>query len=193
MDSLNTNASLIQRARDQQDETSWEEFFRYYRPYIFAICLKMNVNYHDCEDLVQKILLALWEKLPDFEYSPEKSRFRTWLSKVVRNHVLNHFKKENSLQKKHDNVPESSEYDLPTVEAMAEEEWKHYISNLAWENVKGDFTEKTQRCFELLSDGHSPAKVAEEVGIDQSTVYVHKKRILERLYREIVRLDRDLY
>ncbi len=71
-------------------------------------------------------------------------------------------------------------------------EWKLYISNLAWNNIKADFEGKALECFMLMSDGLSANSVAEKLNISPGSVYVLKKRVTEKLYREINRLDRDL-
>ena len=62
-----TNATLIDRVKNQYDEASWEEFIKTYRPFIFALAGKLGVAQHDLDDVVQRILLGLWEKLPEFE------------------------------------------------------------------------------------------------------------------------------
>jgi len=191
--SLRTNATLIHRVRNQYDEASWEEFVRFYRPYIFAVIIKLQVNTDERDDLGQKILLGLWEKLPSFNYVPEKSRFRTWLSAVIRNQVYTYYSKTNSeLKKRYGLEAEEGGDNKPEIYDIMDKEWKIYISNLAWDNVKEQFSEKSRSCFLLLSEAKSPQSVADELGLDVATVYVHKKRILDKLYREIARLDNEL-
>ena len=192
-DSLRTSQTLLQRLRNRHDDSSWEEFVAAYRPYIHSLIIRLNVNTPDRDDLAQKILLALWQKLPEFDYDPERSRFRTWLVAVIRNQVYSYYSKSNSeLRKRNGLSEEGQDSGSPEIYDLIEKEWKNYISNLAWENVRTQFSDKTGQCFLLLSEGRSPQTVADTLEIDVATVYVHKKRVLDKLYREIVRLDHEL-
>ena len=56
------------------------------------VILKLGVFQDEVEDLTQKVLITLWEKLPSFEYQPGKCKFRTWMNTVIRNVVLTHFR-----------------------------------------------------------------------------------------------------
>ena len=171
-----TSATLLCRVKNQYDEESWEEFVEAYNPYIYSLCGKLGVKLQDRDDVVQKTLLGLWKKLPEFEYDPDYSRFRTWLSKVIRFQVYAYFSKSNSEQNKKNKLLELEEENTPNaLHEVIENEWKVFISNKAWDNIKEDFTEKTQTLFLMRSKGDSPQKVADTIGIEVSTVYVHKK------------------
>ena len=61
---FHTRQTLLQRVQDHSDENSWSEFVSYYQDYIYLICRRMKVSHHDAEELVQKTLLKLWQKLP---------------------------------------------------------------------------------------------------------------------------------
>ena len=86
----NTRETLLQRIRNRHDEESWEDFVYYYRQYIYIICRGMGVNHHDSEELVQKVMMKAWDKLPEFEYD-KKKRFRGWLCMVTGNTVKDFF------------------------------------------------------------------------------------------------------
>ena len=188
-----TRATLIDRLRNQYDESSWDDFICTYRPFIFALIGKLGVELQERDDLAQRILLALWQKLPEFEYNPEISRFRTWLSKVVRNQVYAYFSKSKyEQQKRYYFGGEQDAAESNKVYEIMEKEWKVFISNLAWENIKNDFSDNIQQTFLMLSKGKSPQQVSDLLGIEVSTIYVQKKRVLDRLYREINRLGREL-
>ena len=192
--SVSTRATLIDRVKNQYDENSWNEFVLAYRPFIFGLIGKLGVELQDRDDISQRILIGLWEKLPEFEYNPQVSRFRTWLGKVIRNQVYSYFSRNSYEQKKRTYFGEENQNSSESskVYEIMEKEWKVFISNLAWENIKDQFSEKTQDCFLLLSEGKSPQQVASLLDLDVSTIYVHKKRVLDKLYREISKLNKDL-
>ena len=193
-----TRQTLIAKIRNQHDDRSWEEFVYFYERYIFVVINKMGVSYGDCEDLVQKVLLALWEKLPDFEYMPDKCKFRTWMNSIVRNVVVGYFRKSKrqqndieraSLQHINDKV---DDHDLPEIYDIAEVEWKTHVANLAWDNIKDEFKGKTADCFLMFSEGKDIDDICRELDIKKNTAYVFKNRVQEKLHKEIRRLDREL-
>ncbi|MCM8536247.1 MAG: sigma-70 family RNA polymerase sigma factor [Lentisphaeraceae bacterium] len=198
MENFNTRQTLISKIRNQHDDRSWEEFVYFYERYIFVVINKMGVNYQDCEDLVQKVLLVLWEKLPEFEYIPDKCKFRTWMNSIIRNVVVGFFRKSKrqrndleraSLQKLNENP---NEFDIPEIYDLAESEWKLHIANLAWENIKDEFTGKAGDCFMRFSEGKTVDEICIDLDIKKNTAYVFRSRVQEKLHREIRRLDAEL-
>ncbi len=187
-----TSATLIQRVKNRIDEQSWEEFVHYYKPFIFRVVRISVDGHHDCEDLVQKILLTCWEKLPDFEYRPGESRFRTWLCVIARNLTLRFLRDSGRYNNKINSLEPETEEAKSEVARKEEDEWQLYISNLAWQNIKENFEGNALDCFMLMSEGLSANSVAEKLKISPGSVYVLKKRVTEKLYREINRLDREL-
>ena len=91
-DQYQTRATLIQRVQNQQDEKSWEEFVVVYRRYIYAIIRSMNISEHDTEDILQQVLINLWNSLPKMDYE-KINRFRSWLSTVTKNCVTDFIRK----------------------------------------------------------------------------------------------------
>ena len=188
-----TRKTLLQRVKNRKDEKSWEEFVQFYKPYIYRVVSNMLKGHHDCEDVVQRTLVTCWDKLPEYEYNPDKSRFRTWICSIARNYTLKFFRDSGRYQNKLDNFQElENGLSEPEVNKIAEKEWKLYISNLAWTNIEKEFEGNALDCFMMMSDGLSASLVAEKLGLTVGSVYVLKKRVTEKLYREINRLDREL-
>ena len=194
----NTRQTLIAKIRDQHDDRSWEDFTFFYQRYIYVVITKMGIAHQDAEDLVQKVLLALWEKLPTFEYQPNRCKFRTWMNHITRNIVVGHFRKQSRHAKDivRAGLIQLNEQDTegmnPEVYEMAEREWKLHISNLAWENIKDDFTGKATQCFLLFSEGKKIEEICELLDIKTNSAYVFKNRVQDKLYKEIRRLDLEL-
>ena len=67
-----TRETLLAKIKNRHDDDSWEDFVYYYKSYIHIICRKMNVSFHDTEEIVQKVLIIAWKKLPNFQ---EKTYF----------------------------------------------------------------------------------------------------------------------
>jgi RNA polymerase sigma factor (sigma-70 family) len=63
-----------------------ESLIRRHQPWIYNIVLRMLYYPHDAEDTTQEVLIKLITKLATFQ---GRSSFRTWLYRIVVNHVLN--------------------------------------------------------------------------------------------------------
>jgi RNA polymerase sigma factor (sigma-70 family) len=76
---------LVARAR-AGDRGALEELIRHHQGWIYNIALRMVFYPQDAEDATQEILLKAVTSLSSFE---GRSSFRTWLYRIVVNHVLN--------------------------------------------------------------------------------------------------------
>ena len=99
-----TRQTLIQKICNQYDDDAWNDFVSLYKGYIYIVIRKMNIPHDQVADLLQEILLKLWNKLPEFKYEPNKAKFRTWLNRITKNHVLNYLRDESSRLTKQDEV-----------------------------------------------------------------------------------------
>jgi len=189
-DQYQTRATLIQRVQNQQDEQSWEEFVGVYRRYIYAIIRSMNISEHDTEDILQQVLINLWNSLPKMDYE-KINRFRSWLSTVTKNCVTDFIRKRtrdaNRLEKagKDDTLTYLKSIRLPEIDHIAEREWEIHLTNLALENIEPLFSGKAVETFRLTLQGKSVEEIAEELDLKENSVYRLKNRVKERLIQEI--------
>lgn len=197
MQNYQTRITLLEKIRDQHDNNAWGDFVHYYRQYIYNIIRRMNMSHHDAEEIVQNVLLKSWNKLPEFNYDSDKGRFRGWLCRVTGNEVRLFIRKQkhnfNNLSLDDENTYIKAEnYTEPEIEKIADEEWKTYLPDLAWKNIKNKFEATTRKTFLMIKDNVSPKEIAEKLGIAESTVYVHKKRVLDKIKEEVTRLNNEL-
>src|SRR5712664_2727814 len=80
-----TGWSLIKRA-NAGERAPLEELVRRHQPWIYNIAIRMLAHPQDAEDATQEILIKALTRLSSFE---GRSSFRTWLYRIVVNHVLN--------------------------------------------------------------------------------------------------------
>jgi hypothetical protein len=64
-----TDAELLGRLLDPNDEDAWKEFEKIYRPKIYDGCRRLDEL--AAEGLTQAVLLKLRENMPKFRYDPE--------------------------------------------------------------------------------------------------------------------------
>ena len=156
------------------------------------IILNMGMRHHDTEDLVQRIILKAWKNLNSFEYKPDKPALRSWLKTITKNTVLSHHKKKSTKEASLNELEESKHLNYNPVTEAEISEWEVYISSLAWDNVKDEFGETVQQMFLMLSKGEEIETIAKELDVKENTVYQSRKRVKNRLCREIRRLNYEL-
>ncbi|MCM8529656.1 MAG: sigma-70 family RNA polymerase sigma factor [Lentisphaeraceae bacterium] len=191
-----TRHTLLLKVRNQQDESSWEEFVYYYKGFIYIVCRKMGLTHHDCEETVQDVLLKLWRKLPEFEYSQEK-RFRGWLVCLTSNAVRDLYRSTKRQLTKVDKLQNSplwhmSKKPLSEIEQLTEMEWQKHISSLAMRQVKKSFSDKVISIFEDLNSSISATDLSERHSLPKNTIYKHSQRVKSALHAEIRRLHNEL-
>src|SRR2546427_12952719 len=77
--------ALVARARSG-DRKALEELVQRHQAWIYNIAIRMLYHPQDAEDATQEILIKVLTRLSSFE---GRSSFRTWLYRIVVNHVLN--------------------------------------------------------------------------------------------------------
>ena len=85
--SHNTRPTLLNRLRDGSDTMAWSEFFGCYWPVVFSYARHRGCSEHTAQEVVQDVMLTVFEKRDVFQYDPAKGRFRNWLHRIVNNRV----------------------------------------------------------------------------------------------------------
>ncbi len=80
-----SDEALVLQAKNG-DWNSLEQLIGRHQAWIFNIAVRMVHKHEEAEDITQEVLLKMLTKLSTFQ---GKSSFRTWLYRIVVNHVLN--------------------------------------------------------------------------------------------------------
>ena len=192
-ENYHTRETLLEKIRNQHDDSSWEDFVFYYKHFIYIICRRMNLAHHDAEEVVQKVLVKVWNTLPGFEYD-KRRRFRGWLCQVTGNCVKDFYRYQKRQATKIENASNNpiDKVSMPDISEIAEKEWETYIANMALNNIRPKFSDKVIKIFLKLSEGSTPKEISAEMDIPANTVSVYKKRITAKLCEEIRRLNIEL-
>jgi RNA polymerase sigma-70 factor (ECF subfamily) len=179
-----TSTSLLHRLRRADDHQAWSHFVQLYTPLLYYWAGRLGLQEQDRAELVQDLLGALVEKLPEFTYEPGKS-FRGWLRTVLLNRWRN-------LRRRRAPLPLAEEADLAEpggpdlLEIFAEEEYRKRLVQRALELMSTDFQESTRKAFWACEvEGRPAAEVGAELGLSTAAVYVAKSRVLARLREEL--------
>lgn len=184
-DAYITRKTLLMRACNQDDDKAWEDFVYYYESFIEMVICQLLIDKSQVNDLRQDILIKLWKKLKSYDES--KSKFRTWLSRVIRNTVINYIrdnaKAKNMLAPETENLldPESEN----ELNCHIQSEWEAYVTNLALERIKPLFSDNALKIFNMVLDNISVNEIAKELDLSPDSVYKMKTRTVKRLKEEI--------
>lgn len=191
-DDWKTRQTLLQRARNVDDDQAWEEFVAYYKNFIIMVMHKMNLPVSQQEDLAQEILLKLWRNLKN--YSSEKAGFRTWLSGVIRNSVLKFYEANGRRQAREDKggliiLDNTSQADL---DVLIYEEWRSYLTGMALDNIKKIFSGKAFEALEMTLEEVSVDEICRKLDLKKESLYVLRNRVKSRFIEELRYLSREL-
>jgi len=171
------------------DQTGFEELVRKYEHPILNTIYRYIGDYSEAEDIAQEVFLKVWRNAGKFE---GKSKFSTWLYRIVVNECLNH-KTKNKVRPI--SVGETVER-MKTPESLRIE--SEYERRERAEIVRKAINElpEMQRIALILAnyDGHSYKEIARMMGVSLSSVTslifrakdnLRKKLLPLRMRREI--------
>jgi RNA polymerase sigma factor (sigma-70 family) len=115
-----TASKLLIDSALKGDKNALEELIRCHQDWIYNIALRMVWNPQDAEDVTQEVLIKILTKLSTFK---GKSSFRTWVYRIVANHVINMKKRgaENqfvSLSQYWNDIENTPDMDLPDQKSV---------------------------------------------------------------------------
>jgi RNA polymerase sigma factor (sigma-70 family) len=181
-----TQATLLERLRDGADPLAWDEFSARYWPVIFALARYRGCSDHTAEEIVQDVVLKVFEQRDVFHYDPKRGRFRDWLSTLVRNKVAEHRRRPAQRIRGRGGDSDAARIEPKVDDVMPDAKWEAAFeqSLLAamLDVIRREFSPEEYLAFELLAlqELHW-STVAQATGLNRHTVYRNRKRILARL------------
>jgi RNA polymerase sigma-70 factor (ECF subfamily) len=193
----NTRRSLVMRLRNLDDQAAWAEFVDVYEPFLYRLARAKGLQDADARDLCQDVFRAVASAIDRWDPDPAKGRFRGWLFRIARNHVVDFL----TSQGRHPrgsgrtSVHEMLE-SRPAADSRAEAEFatefRRRVFHWAAGQVKSEFAESTWLAFWKTGVECKPVSdVAKELGLSPGAVYVARSRVLARLRGRIEQLTED--
>lgn len=197
---LPTRRSLLERLKAWDDQEGWKRFYETYWQLIYGVGRRAGLNHSEAEDLVQDTVIAVAKKMPEFEYDPERCRFKNWLLMVTRSRLANLFRKinrrppsaEKMILENQDDKVQTIEDVSQQLDAIWEEEWKKNLMEQAIRRVKQEASIEQFQIFDLfVLKGMDGRKVASTLGVSMSKIYVTKHRLSKMVRTAFKELEKE--
>ncbi len=195
-----TKKTLLQRMQNC-DEISWEEFYRIYWPLVLDIGRKLGMPQDNCADLMQEIMIGLFNGEPLLRYDPAKGKFRTYFGVLVRHKAAEMLRKSarfSSVPAQNPSASSSLPDALPAsltgddldennpFQSLFDEEYRKCLLSAAMNELRNTVESKTYAIFEMVVLQERPQKeVARCLGISRAAIDVYCSRC-RKMLRKIV-------
>jgi len=198
-----TRATLIQRLKNWQDQSSWQEFFDTYWKLIYGVALKRGMTESEAQDVVQETMISAAKHMPDFKYDPALGSFKTWLLNMTRWRITDQLRKRGPFVAGHDSSEATSTRTRTVdkvvdpagreLDALWEAEWEKNLLDAAMVKVKRQLDPQKYQIFDLyVNKGWPPEKVATTFGVSVDQVYLAKHRAVELIKEEVKKLEKKI-
>ena len=190
-----TRTTLIQRLKNWQDQSSWQDFFDTYWKLIYSVALKAGLNETEAQDAVQETMISVAKHMPTFKYDRAIGSFKVWLLQMTRWRIIDQFRKRDALIASDDiadtrTMEKMLDTPSQTLDVLWNAEWEARLLEAAIEKVKRRLDPQKYQIFDFyVNKEWPPDKVAETFGIPIAQVYLAKHRITEMIAEEVKKLE----
>jgi RNA polymerase sigma-70 factor (ECF subfamily) len=91
------------------DDTAWEALLSVHTRRIYNLCYRFTGRVEEAEDVTQEVFIKVFQTLKS--YDAAQGSFSTWLNRVARNHLVDHYRRTRK-----DRLTSSLEEELPAAE-----------------------------------------------------------------------------
>lgn len=185
-----TRASLLVRLKDQADHEAWYQFAEIYRPVVFRLARLRGMQPADAEDLAQQVLASVARSVEHWQIDSSRARFRTWLSRVATNAILNALTRGAPDR----GTGDTGVHDLLTQQPAADAEASQFIRleerrevfRWAARQIRCEYQPATWDAFWLTAvEGRDVTEAARELRLSLGSVYAARSRVMRRLKEKV--------
>jgi RNA polymerase sigma-70 factor (ECF subfamily) len=164
----------------ERDVTAYQTFYKKYSGLIFASISNVLNDHHDTEDVMQEVLVQLWNKA--HLYEPRKGKPLTWLTTMARNRAIDKIRSKQRRSRLNDDFETESkgvqpEFDESGLEALEVKERDGLVMR-AVAKLNPDQREAIKLAY---FSGLTQAEVAERLNEPLGTVKARIRRGVNRL------------
>jgi RNA polymerase sigma-70 factor (ECF subfamily) len=198
-----TRQSLLERLKNWDDQTGWQDFFQTYWKLIYGVARQAGLTDAEAQDVVQETVISVAKKMGAFKTDPAFGSFKNWLLQITRRRIVDQFRNrprrvefkkgrgdDTARTPTWEKIPDPGGQEL---EAIWQEEWQRNLMDVALERVKRLVSSKQFLLFHQQTFKQwPPGKVAAKYGVSVAQVYMAKYRVAAILKREIKKLERRI-
>lgn len=163
------------------DSSAYASLVAKHKNLVFSIALKVLNNREDAEEIAQDAFIKAYNSLRSFE---KKSKFSTWLYRIVYNAAISHTRKRMLETIPMDNYVihnYSEEYLRPGIDEVNTDEQQALLSK-AMKNL----TDEDTLLINLFYHGNNSVEdISTITGLSSSNVKVRLHRIRKKLYEDM--------
>jgi RNA polymerase sigma factor (sigma-70 family) len=183
--SATTRGTLLDRLRDGADTLAWDEFYQRYGRLVFATARRRGCSEHTAEEIVQDVMLRVFERRDLFRYDPARGRFRDWLGAVVRGAVAD-FRRRPAQRIRAGGEPVPDVADAGSADPDPDSAWEEAFDEATLaallDVARREVEPRSFQAFEMLALRElSGVEVARLTGLSRNAAYLAHRRVLRRL------------
>lgn len=170
---------LIRRIAER-DSAAFQTFYQKYSGLIFAAISNVLNDHHDTEDVMQEVLVQLWNKA--HLYEPRKGKPLTWLTTMARNRAIDRIRSKQRRSRLNDDFETENkkiqfEFEESGLEVLEEKERDGIVKH-AVAKLNDDQREAIHLAY---FSGLTQAEVAERLNEPLGTIKARIRRGVSRL------------
>jgi RNA polymerase sigma-70 factor (ECF subfamily) len=185
---LEQHQQLVKRCLAGED-SAWEELLKAHNRKVYNLCYRFTGRSGEAEDLTQEVFIKIFQTLRT--YDDAQGAFSTWLNRVARNHLVDHYRRT------HKDRLTSSLEEEPTVLQETPSREEHPMARLESQERR----ELLQAALDRLSPDMREAvilrdfqdldydEIAQVLGVPQGTVKSRINRGRLELARVLKRME----
>lgn len=186
---MENDPDLVKRCLAGED-AAWEALLKTHTRKTYNLCYRFTAKVQEAEDLTQEIFIKVFQTLRS--YDAAQGSFTTWLNRVSRNHLVDHYRRT-----KKDRATSSLDDELDTLEekpsreaepvARLESRERQELLQVALNHLSPDLREAV-----ILRDLHDLdyREIAQVLGVPEGTVKSRINRGRLELARVLKRMER---
>lgn len=174
------------------DDTAWRRVLTKTLWQVYAMGCAAGLRQHDCDELLQDVLLAASDGIDRFCHNGEKGALRAWLRAIARTKLCDKCRERGirldlptggtRAYKRLEQMPAPT----PAANPLLDPYFRDRLSDSMLLLVKREYSPENWEAFaRVVINGEQPAAVAQDLNVSRNQIYKTNARILARL-REVM-------
>jgi len=171
------------------EDSAWEALLKSYSRKIYNLCYRFTGRAEEAEDVTQEVFINVFQTLNS--YHAAQGSFGTWLNRVARNHLVDHYRrarKDRVTSSLEDELPEAEQQPSPHMEptGQVESRERREVLQQGLDKLSPDLREAV-----ILRDLHDLdyEEIAQVLSVPQGTVKSRINRGRLELGRVLKRME----